>query len=210
MRQRRCSQCQKPGHDRRNCGGAKRRAACHPDRPHSARGLCKPCYRKWFLGAHPESWARKNETERRRYANDREAKLALGRRWRSENPERAAALARSQYNATRLTRREQERARLYGLRPGQYDEMLRTQGGVCFICAKSSKVRALCVDHCHATGAVRRLLCNSCNFLVGWIEKRGSALMARAAEYLESFTVSRTAAVVGQGRAEQEPERLSA
>ena len=58
----------------------------------------------------------------------------------------------------------------YGLSQLQYDELLRNQNGSCAICL-SPKIRFkynLHIDHCHKTGRVRGLLCNTCNrILVG-------------------------------------------
>lgn len=53
----------------------------------------------------------------------------------------------------------------YGLSLAQYNEMLRLQGGVCYICRRPRKVdaRPLNVDHDHRTGRVRGLLCFTCN-----------------------------------------------
>lgn len=50
--------------------------------------------------------------------------------------------------------------RTYGLAQDDYDDLLRWQGGRCFICGKHPRGnRRLAVDHDHATGAVRGLLC---------------------------------------------------
>lgn len=54
--------------------------------------------------------------------------------------------------------------------------MLKSQNGVCYVCAKpetsrSARYKNLCVDHCHNTGKVRRLLCNKCNRALGLIEE---------------------------------------
>ena len=60
--------------------------------------------------------------------------------------------------------------RKYGLTPESYDRILDSQGGVCAFCGSSNPGRAygrvqgsLCVDHDHATGRVRALLCVTCN-----------------------------------------------
>lgn len=48
----------------------------------------------------------------------------------------------------------------------QYDAILESQGGVCAICGappQDNKKRRLAVDHCHATGKNRGLLCGQCN-----------------------------------------------
>ena len=58
-----------------------------------------------------------------------------------------------------------------------YDEMLEAQGGVCAICGQPEtstyrgKIRTMSVDHEHATGAIRALLCSDCNRFVGFIER---------------------------------------
>ena len=53
--------------------------------------------------------------------------------------------------------------------------MLESQGGKCLICDKTpgelSLKHLLAVDHDHATGEVRGLLCKGCNFKLGWVEK---------------------------------------
>ena len=54
----------------------------------------------------------------------------------------------------------------YGLTIEQYEEMLKRQGGGCFICGEVSE-KNLCVDHSHATRMVRGLLCLTCNLGLG-------------------------------------------
>lgn len=71
----------------------------------------------------------------------------------------------------------------YQLTPAQYDAMLAAQGGVCAICRSLGKRRP-CVDHCHATGAIRGLLCNRCNSGIGHFFDRPDLLIAAVA-YLE-------------------------
>lgn len=54
----------------------------------------------------------------------------------------------------------------YGITYGYYLELYQFQGGRCYICRKEPKRRRLAVDHDHATGEVRGLLCSgqrSCN-----------------------------------------------
>ncbi|WEB38747.1 endonuclease VII domain-containing protein [Streptomyces yunnanensis] len=50
----------------------------------------------------------------------------------------------------------------YGLLSGEYDKLLKEQGGSCSIC-KQTRSGRLDVDHCHKTGQVRGLLCARCN-----------------------------------------------
>lgn len=56
----------------------------------------------------------------------------------------------------------------YGITMQQYQERLTAQGGRCAICGNPPKEGLrLDVDHCHATGVVRDLLCRACNNALG-------------------------------------------
>lgn len=61
----------------------------------------------------------------------------------------------------------------FGLSLEDYDRMLEEQSGVCKICKKPEtsvyrdRVRQLAVDHDHATGEIRGLLCMMCNTRLG-------------------------------------------
>jgi len=69
--------------------------------------------------------------------------------------------------------------RKYGISVAEYFAMLEEQGGKCATCGASSpgdrhykrrgKVEMFHVDHCHATGRVRGLLCHLCNRALGLI-----------------------------------------
>lgn len=73
----------------------------------------------------------------------------------------------------------------------RYQEMLREQGGVCAICSMperapdkaSGKTKDLAIDHDHTTGAVRALLCSSCNRALGLFND-STDLLAKAVAYL--------------------------
>lgn len=65
--------------------------------------------------------------------------------------------------------RKAQLKRLYDVSPEQYDEMFAKQNGVCAICGlpETGKREYLCVDHDHASGRVRGLLCHDCNIGLG-------------------------------------------
>lgn len=79
--------------------------------------------------------------------------------WRERNP-----------GASRLRNLKSK----YGLTPEQYFKMVEDQNGGCSICGAAEsgwKISPfLHVDHDHATGRVRGLLCHQCNIAVGTIE----------------------------------------
>lgn len=82
------------------------------------------------------------------------------------------------------------RDRLYvehSLRIDDYSELLAAQGGVCAICRGNPPKhrRRLDVDHCHATGEIRGLLCSFCNAGIGSL-RNNPALLREAAIYLET------------------------
>lgn len=55
----------------------------------------------------------------------------------------------------------------------KYNELFTSQKGLCSICGKHQKdvTRRFAVDHCHTTGKIRSLLCQSCNTHLGIYEK---------------------------------------
>ena len=75
--------------------------------------------------------------------------------WRIKNPERAA------YN------RKRHLLKQYSLTPEEFTYMVMEQGGVCGICGLVPS--ALYVDHDHATGMIRGLLCQKCNSGIGFL-----------------------------------------
>ena len=116
-----------------------------------------------------------NEKRRKQYAEDkdyREAILARNRAFRVAHRDEINARARP----------EKRLAQVYGLSPQDYDAMLAEQGGVCAIC-KTRPDKPLFVDHSHATGKVRGLLCRPCNFSLGFM-RDDPRLTGAATEYL--------------------------
>jgi hypothetical protein len=79
---------------------------------------------------------------------------------------------------------DDRRAARYGLSADEYRAMFEAQAGVCALCAAPPGAKALHVDHCHATGKVRGLLCHMCNLAVG-LFKDDPAALRKAAAYLE-------------------------
>lgn len=73
-----------------------------------------------------------------------------------------------------IRRRAQYKKR-YSITPEDYNRMLEDQDFGCKICGKPEfemTFGRLHVDHDHATGAVRGLLCQGCNIAVGFVETR--------------------------------------
>lgn len=72
----------------------------------------------------------------------------------------------------------------YGLTLEQYTRILETQNNACAICKSSDWQRdSPSIDHCHSTGKVRGLLCNTCNRALGMF-KDSAELLEEAAAYV--------------------------
>jgi hypothetical protein len=62
------------------------------------------------------------------------------------------------------------RAKLLGVDANEYARLLASQDGHCALCPAKPRTRRFAVDHDHATGAVRGLLCHRCNrALPSWV-----------------------------------------
>lgn len=145
------------------CATAKR-TDHFPKRSASKDGLghrCKPCA---------------SEYHKNYYRKNREAVLARSKDYYRSNTEKM-----------RSTRRSWRLRSKYGITEADYDEMSARQGGLCAICGDPPEGRRLVVDHSHATGAVRGLLCDACNMGIGLL-RECSFILESAAVYLEGIS----------------------
>jgi hypothetical protein len=93
--------------------------------------------------------------------------------------------------------------RNYQMTPEQFNELWATQNGKCGVCEVLMNPRgrdkdAACVDHNHATGEVRGLLCRGCNHGIGNLKDCPEVLEA-AAQYLRSKGHYSTSLIVNRG-----------
>lgn len=109
---------------------------------------------------------------------------SVSRQWRLDNPERAKennaifknAYSASKKNGYRLKYR-------YGITLDQHAAMIDKQKGKCAICGDAFAGTPH-VDHCHATGKIRGMLCDRCNRGIGYFRDDANRLSA-AAKYLK-------------------------
>ncbi len=66
----------------------------------------------------------------------------------------------------------------YGMTPAEYEELLARQEGLCAICKRL--LQHPNIDHNHAIGVIRGILCTSCNGLLGKYGDDSEALRAQA------------------------------
>jgi hypothetical protein len=108
------------------------------------------------------------------------------REWQLNNRERYAANQRrwKESGGKALSDRRSHLKCKFGLTPAEYEEKLAAQGGGCALCGrKPAPGRQLDIDHDHKTGAVRGLICNSCNQGLGQF-RDDPIRLAHAAAYL--------------------------
>ncbi len=87
------------------------------------------------------------------YKANKEKMAAYNKEWNKKNKE-----ARAKHSWVYLLKKN------YSLTVDQFNAMLATQDGVCAICRGPQEgSKNFCVDHDHATGRIRGLLCCSCN-----------------------------------------------
>jgi hypothetical protein len=120
-----------------------------------------------------------------------------GERWCSECqdfvPDFYTQGSRCKAHNSRATHASRIKA-VYNLDPDEYQALLEWQGGRCYVCGQVPRSQRLAVDHDHATGLVRGLLCANnewgCNVslrrLLGDLEMASKAL-----EYVEMSPIDR-------------------
>lgn len=172
----------------------KRCGRCHETKPVSefyvspkgqAHSYCRPCYAEYqraWRKANPEAqraaekrWAAEHpeeirEAKRRRYHARLEHNREMQRRWRERNPERVAEYQRrhkERWDANGLWGYYE-----YGLTLEQRRALEAVQDHACPLCGRLLKGHRPQIDHDHATGKVRGILCGSCNARLGWYESR--------------------------------------
>lgn len=119
----------------------------------------------------------RNEVKREYHQtpDGRRARADYSKRWRDANLEHVRRYAH-----------ELNLRKTYGLTGEQYSEMLGRQRGCCAICREPPPAnKRLSVDHCHATGTVRGLLCTNCNLGIGKLGDTAEAI-ERALNYLKT------------------------
>lgn len=123
----------------------------------------------------PEWHAKQRVYHREYYDKNKPALVAASKSWRAKNPG---------------CRTKEHLKKRYSLSLDEYNRMHAEQGGKCALChlapVGKGTMNVLHVDHDHATGDVRALLCQACNKGLGCFRDR-PALLRKAAFYLELF-----------------------
>lgn len=86
----------------------------------------------------------------------------------------------------RSLRRRYNRQHNFGIDEAALSRQIAEQGGMCAVCRKSVVTpRISHIDHCHATGRIRGVLCRKCNIGLGWFYDDHESLL-RASGYVKN------------------------
>lgn len=107
------------------------------------------------------------ETGRTRTGGCRSCKLVYNRTYKQQHPEKVA---------------DNQLRHDFGISLGDKQIMSEAQSHRCLICEEQ---KSLVVDHCHKTGLIRGLLCNTCNRAIGLL-KDNPIVLQKCADYLKS------------------------
>ncbi len=145
-----------------------------------------------------------SEKSRSYYEKNSEIIKARAMQWRKDNPDKAKAIARKAHVKKYAENREVLKAdrdlnknkyknralkSAFGIDLNEYNKMLNEQNGVCAICGQTEtkiskgNLVSLAVDHDHATGKIRGLLCFNCNLAMGKFHDNVE-MMKKAIEYI--------------------------
>jgi hypothetical protein len=129
----------------------------------------------------------KEKSRLRRLRNKKHYNL-LQQEYRKNNPDKFKAYYEKRKQIQGFMR--QTTLRKYGLSQEDFDAMVIKQEGKCAICNFQFKGTPH-IDHNHKTGTNRKLLCQDCNLLLGWVEKgieKDKNILSKVAEYLTTHT----------------------
>ena len=103
-------------------------------------------------------------------------------------------LCKFKYNNLPRVHKRQRAAEMlkdYGITPEDWLRMYKEQDGKCYLCSyeiqmfigqySNKNPHAGVVDHCHETGKIRGLLCNSCNLFISRID---TSILKNPLEYI--------------------------
>lgn len=122
-----------------------------------------------------EQKERKRARMRTRYEANREKVLAQKRAYREANPEKVRARERAYREANPEKVRAKQRGGKAGLTPEQIEELKARDGHRCGVCGVVPPPDAwgrdgLQVEHHHASGALRGVVCTRCNYALALVD----------------------------------------
>jgi hypothetical protein len=142
---------------------------------------CKQCDKAFHQARYLKDKEKINQQTKKWKEENKDKAYAAGNEWRKNNADKV-----KKYNRASSLRKN------FGIEIEDYEVLLASQNGVCAICLEAEsyihkatgKPARLAVDHCHANGKVRKLLCKACNNGLG-LFRDNPELLLKAADYLK-------------------------
>lgn len=167
-----CKPCHRDGNNNPDLRTEKRCACCLTIKPIGEFNKCKFRFQSWCKAC----------------GNDRLAEIRKNQKLSGENVE----INRRDYWKRRRWIKVKTK---YGLTKEQYEQMVLEHDNKCAICRMPEKELdgnhgsplSLSVDHNHATGKVRGLLCRQCNIGIGRL-KEDVGILQNAIDYLNKYS----------------------
>ena len=105
------------------------------------------------------------------------------------NPDKRRATESNWRRKNKQKKWKQHLSYAYGMTLEEYQQRLTDQNNCCAICTRQFEGRGAtrtgpCVDHCHVTGKVRKIICTRCNQLLGAVND-SIEILAAAVNYLK-------------------------
>lgn len=172
---------------------------------------CRQCRSEYYLKTNEKRKAyskdyEKNKRKRPKTHYENYAKVK-SREWRREHkdlvnsrvaadrekdPEKYREYDRKWRAENRTKIRELDIIKRHNISYDEYKWMMEKQDGKCYICNKeetrksrtSGHICRLVIDHNHATGKIRKLLCHNCNVVVGHC-KESVEFLQKTIDYLK-------------------------
>ena len=117
-----------------------------------------------------------------KYERYKETKKAASKRWAQANPDKIAVYQQRWREKNPDANKAYHIQHRYGITLDEAKELAKHQGG-CAICGETKR---LDVDHNHANGQVRGLLCRGCNIAVAQLEK-SPEFLAKVVNYIDKW-----------------------
>lgn len=171
---------------------------------------CTKCHIVKPLSEYHKAWRAKDGKQSRCKA----CMISAALKWGRDNREAKNRNARASIKRTVKSRWAKNISKKFNLSVKDYEKMLTLQNNACAICAKPEKsilksvrrVKQLAVDHCHASGRIRGLLCAKCNTFLG-LANDDPAVLHSAIEYLgRDFTITADGAKMSEEQGSDDDE----
>lgn len=138
-------------------------------------------------------WKARNKARVKEYATiwneaNKELRKTLKKKWDAANIDHRKAYAKEFKTKNPDYFKSKHLSYVYGMPLHEYERMRLNQHSRCAVCGKheqDTRRKRLFVDHSHATGKIRALLCQQCNTALGMAHEDIDILLALVG-YLEA------------------------